>query len=88
MNTIKDRDQVVYYYKNLTDLMTKEKEFLELQIRTNIFGNEPVRICPRCNSEQEEIWHILLLDTGNKTKDLETLKVALGKFKREFRGEL
>lgn len=87
MDIKKDRDQVLYYYKNLEDLKTAEKELTGLQIRTDTFQGDPVRICPRSNGEQE-IWHILLLDTGNKTKDSETLRSALGRFKREFREEL
>ena len=87
MNIKKDRDQVVYYYKDIEDLKTYEKEFQQLWIRLDMFQNDPVRICPRNNNGQE-IWYVLLLNTGDKNRDLETLRSALSRFNRDFIGEL
>ena len=90
MDIKKDRDQIVYYHNGKEDLKTKEKEFEALQIGGGYLDYDPIRICPRLDpsGEHEYIWHILLLNTGDKTKDTETLKKALEKFKREFREEL
>lgn len=87
MDIKRDRDQVLYYYKNLKELET-EGITTKLQIRTNTLQCDPVRICPRSDEGGSEIWHILLLNTNNRAKDLETLKSALGRFGREFREEL
>ena len=88
MEIKKDRDQILYYYKGKEDLMEKEKELNALQIGLGYFDNSPIRICPRIDSSVKYIWHILLLNTGDKAKDTETLKKALERFKREFREEL
>lgn len=90
MDIKKDRDQIVYYHNGKEDLKTKEKEFEALQIGSGYLDASPIRICPRPDpsGEYEYIWHILLLNTGDKTKDSEILRSALGRFKREFREEL
>ena len=90
MEIYKDRDQVVYYHKGIEDLLKNEDKFKSLEIGLGYFDNSKIRICPRTDhtGEYELIWHILLLNTGDKTKDFEILRSALGRFKREFREEL
>ena len=80
MKTIKNGDMVVYYYQ--CPLETQELQE-SLQIRSCGLRDERIRVCPR-----EGTWHILLRDMGNKTKDTKTLQEALGRFKKEFKGEL
>ncbi len=90
METIKDRDMIVYYHGGREDLLREEKTFKEEAIGTGYFDNSPVRICPRPDNsnEYEFIWHVLLLNTGNRKNDWITLNKALAKFNREFRGGL
>lgn len=85
MEIIKDRNKVVYYYKDFPDLLTKEKEFIELKLDIgHFFGSvNPIKVCPRGN----EI-HILLWNSGDRDRDEEKLVEALGKLGMDFLGEL
>ena len=90
MKIIKDRDQVIYYFDGQHDLEENEEIFNSLEIGLDHFESTGLRICPRSTEEGEYkcIWHILLPNTGNRKRDLETLKSGLARFKREFIGEL
>lgn len=89
MEIYKDRDQVVYYHKGVEDLLKNEDMFKSLEIGLEYFDSSKIRICPRTDhtGEYELIWHILLLNTGDKNQDRETLNINLRKFKRSFREE-
>lgn len=86
MKIIQDRNNVVYYYKDFPDLLTKEEEFKKVQVQTDhhFFGSvNPVIVCPR---DGETI--ILLWNSGDKNKDKENLVTKLGKLGIDFNGEL
>lgn len=85
MKIIKDKKLTIYYYVDLRDLLTKEKEFEDLKIQLDhCWETSYVRLCPR----GKEDWYILLKDTGNIQEDEKTLNAALGRLGLEFNGEL
>lgn len=85
MKITKDRNLIVYYYTDISDLIVEEKLFVSLQINLNYIGETiPIKICPRGKNN----YHILLWNSGNKENDLKKLNNNLSKFNLEFHGEL